>query len=122
MSLIAKSNPGLHKKYQELDAAFAVISAPKTMGSVTQKNKNQQIEKKRVSAVNQTCGIQIIQHQKSQPKRISAPVEQKNKEEDVPEFMKVLKNLKPSPRAKKEADGEEKSPVKPKAKPAENQQ
>ena len=35
MSLIAKSNPGLHKKYQELDAAFAVISAPKTMGSVT---------------------------------------------------------------------------------------
>lgn len=35
--------------------------------------------------------------------------------------MKVLKNLKPSPRAKKEADDEEKSPVKPQAKPEETQ-
>ena len=116
MSLIAKSNPGLHKKYQELDAAFAVISTPKTMGSV-----NQQTDKKRVSAVNQSCGIQIIQHSKSNQKRTSAPVEQKN-EEDVPEFMKVLKNLKPSPRAKKETDDDgEKTPVKPQPKPEETQ-
>ena len=120
MSIIAKSNPGLHKKYQELDAAFAVISTPKTMGSVTQKNEIQQNEKKRVSAVNQSCGITIIQHQKGNQKRISAPVEQKN-EEDVPEFMKVLKSLKPSPRAKKESDDGEKSPVKPQTKPEETQ-
>ena len=33
--------------------------------------------------------------------------------------MRVLKNLKPSPRGKKETDDEEKSPVKPKAKPEE---
>ena len=102
MSIIAKSNPGLHKKYQELDAAFANISTPKTMGSLSNQH-----DQKRQSTQPMSCGIAIMQNSKNESKRISAPMPiKKDEEEDVPEFMRVLKNLKPSPRQNNEGNGQ----------------
>ena len=102
MSIIAKSNPGLHKKYQELDAAFSAISTPKTMGSLSGKH-----DQKRTSTQPMSSGITMVQNHKSDSKRISAPVPIKKDEgEDIPEFMRVLKNLKPSPRKNDKGDEE----------------
>ena len=46
-----------------------------------------------------------MQNSKNESKRISAPMPiKKDEEEDVPEFMRVLKNLKPSPRQNNEGN------------------